>query len=59
MQRKFCHEIQRLVDEKGEEFARKYIRTYCEVMLDDPQVDVDTKTKIQSVLEFLNENVIN
>ena len=59
MQRLFAIEVQRIIDEMGEEYARKYMRTLCEVMLDDPSVDAYTKIKLRGVLEFLDETVCN
>ena len=51
----FHSAVARMVAKCGEEHTREYLRTYCEVVLDDPQTDDDTRTKILSVLEFLNE----
>jgi hypothetical protein len=51
----FSDNIQRLVNEKGEAFASEYLRTYCEVMLDDPTVDESVKKKIRGVLDFLRK----
>ena len=53
--REYEYAINRMVAEHGEAYTRVYLKTYCEVMLDDPQVGADTKTKIRSVLEFLSE----
>ena len=58
----FQDAVDRMVAEHGEEFTRAYLKTYCEVVLDDPQTDDDTRTKILSVLEFLresNEDAVN
>ena len=53
--KQFSDSVQRLVDKKGEAFAIEYIRTYCEVMLDDPSADECTKDKIRGVLDFLRK----
>ncbi len=51
--KEFEIEIARMVGEHGEEHTRLYLKTYIEVMLDDPDVDEYTKNKLRSVFQFL------
>jgi len=58
MSKEFKVAVALMIAAYGEGFVREYLRTYCEVVLDDPQTDDYTRTKMFSVLRFLNENAI-
>jgi hypothetical protein len=54
---KFKAGVQKMINELGEEFARNYLQVYCEIMLEDPELDVETKRQVEAALEFLKKDL--
>jgi len=46
-------ELQLLIDNKGEQFVREYLYTYCEIMLEDPSLSSNFKNKIKTIIVFI------